>query len=137
MPITAPRPASRQVGAVPLDDPGDHEPRRRAEHEQQRLRRASRCSETRRVRRPGETIDQPRRRPAAPADEDARELEHAVRRHELDEADAVPGLSHQPADHPEQQAVVEEGERGGDPARDPARERHERDLDVVREDLAS
>ena len=74
--------------------------------------------------------------PGCAGNEDARELEHPVRRHEIDEADAVPGLSHQPADHPELQAVVEESEGGRDPAGDPAGERHERDLDVVREDLA-
>ena len=54
------------------------------------------------------TIDQPSRRPAAPRDDDAGELEHAVRRHELEEADAVAGLPIEPADHPEQDAVVEE-----------------------------
>jgi hypothetical protein len=61
--------------------------------------------------------------------------ENAVRGHEVDEADAVPRLAHQASDHAELQPVVKQSESGGDASRDPAGKRHDRDLDVVREDL--
>ena len=97
--------------------------------------RASRCSETRRVRSPGETIDQPRLRPAAPPTRmhESSSTPCAVTR--STKPTPFPACPISPPITPSSSAVVEEGDRSGDPARDAARERHERDLDVVREDL--
>ena len=58
---------TRQIGAVPLDDPRDHEPRRRPEHEEQRLprlslERSAASAEAGGDDRPAEAQARPRRR---------------------------------------------------------------------------
>ena len=100
-----------------LDEPGDHEPRRRPEHDRRRAR-ASRCSDAA-ARAPAGGDDRPAEAHAGrAADDDAGELEHPVRGHERrrtrrrSRADPA-----SPPTDAEQHAVVEEDERGADPDR--------------------
>ena len=121
-----------------LDEPGE---RRATARCRARSRAPARLAlQRRRARVPQPGLDE---RPAHPqpgraGDDDARELEHAVGRDELDERRAVAGADREPADRAEQDAVEDQhAPRSAAPTVIPPANASERDADVVREDLRS
>ena len=130
-----PAEASGRAAHEPLDEPGEHDPRHRAEHQ---LHRRARLTPQRLAARQRPGLDQ---RPADPqpgrgGDGDARQLEHAVREDELQQPGARAVLDREAEDRADEAAVEDQHRGRAQPGEDAAGDRQERHADVVREDHA-
>ena len=119
----------------PLDEPREHEPRRGAEHD------LDGDAGLGRERGAAPAVAGADERPSHPQagrarDYDARQLEHAVRGHELEERLTVAGPDRQARDRSEQHALIHEEHGGTQAGGNATRERDQGHPDVVGEDLA-
>ena len=96
----------------------------------------ARESEARRGSVPGNSNPLRDAKPRAAGDEDRRQFEHTVRRHETPERQAHPGHRARRADHANHHAVERHHVDRAKPRRDAHCERRERDAHVIRHDGA-